>query len=144
MADAAAEMSGAEMVLRALKDQGVEVIFGYPCGAVLPIYDALYDFEGLRHVLVRQEAAAGHAAEGYARATGKVGVSLGTSGPGRAVQARPPGVIGGVCRMTFWNLNTQSWLPLSGYSKRRTAAGFLAVGQKPADSCFFFACAMLQ
>jgi acetolactate synthase-1/2/3 large subunit len=59
----------------------VDIIFGLPGGAVLPIYDALYDFEGLRHILVRQEAAAGHAAEGYARATGRVGVCLVTSGP---------------------------------------------------------------
>ena len=74
-------MTGARMVVEALKDQGVEVVFGYPGGAVLPIYDALYDFEGLRHILVRQEAAAGHAAEGYARTSGKVGVCLVTSGP---------------------------------------------------------------
>jgi acetolactate synthase-1/2/3 large subunit len=69
------------VVLECLKREGVDIIFGLPGGAVLPIYDALYDFEGLRHVLVRQEAAAGHAAEGYARATGKVGVCLVTSGP---------------------------------------------------------------
>jgi acetolactate synthase-1/2/3 large subunit len=68
-------------VLECVKREGVEIIFGLPGGAVLPIYDALYDFEGLRHILVRQEAAAGHAAEGYARATGKVGVCLVTSGP---------------------------------------------------------------
>jgi acetolactate synthase-1/2/3 large subunit len=68
-------------VLECLKREGVDIIFGLPGGAVLPIYDALYDFEGLRHILVRQEAAAGHAAEGYARATGKVGVCLVTSGP---------------------------------------------------------------
>jgi acetolactate synthase-1/2/3 large subunit len=74
-------MSGARVVLECLKREGVEVIFGLPGGAVLPIYDALYDFPGLRHILVRQEAAAGHAAEGYARATGKVGVCLVTSGP---------------------------------------------------------------
>jgi acetolactate synthase-1/2/3 large subunit len=74
-------MSGARMVLECLKRQGVDLVFGLPGGAVLPIYDALYDFEGLRHILVRQEAAAGHAAEGYARATGKVGVCLVTSGP---------------------------------------------------------------
>jgi acetolactate synthase-1/2/3 large subunit len=72
---------GARVVLECLKREGVDIIFGLPGGAVLPIYDALYDFEGLRHVLVRQEAAAGHAAEGYARATGKVGVCLVTSGP---------------------------------------------------------------
>ena len=75
-------MSGAEIVLRALKDQGVEVIFGYPGGAVLPIYDALFQQNAIRHILVRHEQAAVHAAEGYARSTGKVGVVLVTSGPG--------------------------------------------------------------
>lgn len=75
------KMPGARIVLECLKREGVEVIFGLPGGAVLPIYDALYDFRGIRHVLVRQEAAAGHAAEGYARTTGKVGVCLVTSGP---------------------------------------------------------------
>src|SRR5262245_7029850 len=74
--------SGAEVLLRALKDQGVEVIFGYPGGAVLPIYDALFQQNALRHILVRQEGGAVHAAEGYARSTGKVGVVLVTSGPG--------------------------------------------------------------
>src|SRR5207244_2613532 len=74
-------MSGARIVLECIKREGVDLIFGLPGGAVLPIYDALYDFEGLRHILVRQEAAAGHAAEGYARTTGKVGVCLVTSGP---------------------------------------------------------------
>ena len=75
-------MLGAEIVLKALVDQGVEVIFGYPGGAVLPIYDALFQQNKLRHVLVRHEQAAVHAAEGYARSTGKVGVVLVTSGPG--------------------------------------------------------------
>ena len=75
------KMSGARVVLECLKREGVAVSFGLPGGAVLPIYDALYDFPGLRHILVRQEAAAGHAAEGYARATGRVGVCLVTSGP---------------------------------------------------------------
>jgi len=75
-------MSGAEIVLKALVDQGVEVIFGYPGGAVLPLYDALFGQNALRHILVRQEAGAVHAAEGYARSTGKVGVVLVTSGPG--------------------------------------------------------------
>jgi acetolactate synthase-1/2/3 large subunit len=74
--------SGAEILLRALKDQGVEVIFGYPGGAVLPIYDALFKQNSIRHILVRQEGGAVHAAEGYARSTGKVGVVLVTSGPG--------------------------------------------------------------
>ncbi len=79
---AALTMSGAEVVLRALKDQGVDVIFGYPGGAVLPIYDALFQQNAIRHILVRHEQAAVHAAEGYARSTGKVGVVLVTSGPG--------------------------------------------------------------
>jgi acetolactate synthase I/II/III large subunit len=75
-------LSGAEVLLRALKDQGVEVIFGYPGGAVLPIYDAIFQQNAIRHILVRQEGGAVHAAEGYARSTGKVGVVLVTSGPG--------------------------------------------------------------
>ncbi|MBV1703853.1 MAG: acetolactate synthase 3 large subunit [Hyphomicrobiales bacterium] len=76
------QMSGAEMVVQALKDQGVDTIFGYPGGAVLPIYDALFHQNHVRHVLVRHEQGAAHAAEGYARSTGKVGVLLVTSGPG--------------------------------------------------------------
>src|ERR1700675_1552446 len=74
--------SGAEVLLRALKDQGVEVIFGYPGGAVLPIYDALFKQNAIRHILVRQEGGAVPAAEGYARSTGRVGCVLVTSGPG--------------------------------------------------------------
>jgi acetolactate synthase-1/2/3 large subunit len=82
-AQAAGEtMTGAQMVIRALKDQGVTHIFGYPGGAVLPIYDALFKVEGITHVLVRHEQGAAHAAEGYARSTGKPGVVLVTSGPG--------------------------------------------------------------
>ncbi len=75
-------ISGAEIVIKALIDQGVDVIFGYPGGAVLPIYDALFKQNALRHILVRQEGGAVHAAEGYARSTGRVGVVLVTSGPG--------------------------------------------------------------
>jgi acetolactate synthase-1/2/3 large subunit len=78
----AREMSGAEILIAALGDLGVEVIFGYPGGAVLPIYDALHRQKRIRHVLVRHEQGAVHAAEGYARATGKPGVVLVTSGPG--------------------------------------------------------------
>jgi acetolactate synthase I/II/III large subunit len=78
----ALNMSGAEMVIRALADQGVEHVFGYPGGAVLPIYDELFQQEKVKHVLVRQEGGAVHAAEGYARSTGGVGVVLVTSGPG--------------------------------------------------------------
>ena len=75
-------MNGAEMIIRSLVDQGVEVIFGYPGGAVLPIYDAIFGQNKLRHILVRHEQGAVHAAEGYARSTGKVGAVLVTSGPG--------------------------------------------------------------
>src|SRR6201995_668117 len=75
-------LSGAEIVIKALVDQGTDVVFGYPGGAVLPIYDALFKQNSLRHILVRHEQAATHAAEGYARSTGKVGVVLVTSGPG--------------------------------------------------------------
>ena len=75
-------MTGAEIVLKALADQGVEVVFGYPGGAVLPIYDEIFQQEKVRHILVRQEGGAVHAAEGYARSTGKPGVVLVTSGPG--------------------------------------------------------------
>ena len=76
-------MTGAEMVVRALQDQGVEHLFGYPGGAVLPIYDALFQQDKVKHVLVRHEQGAVHAAEGYARSTaGKVGCVLVTSGPG--------------------------------------------------------------
>src|SRR5919197_1453302 len=75
-------LSGAEIVIKALVDHGVEVVFGYPGGAVLPIYDALFKQNRLRHILVRHEQAAVHAAEGYARSTGKVGAVLVTSGPG--------------------------------------------------------------
>jgi acetolactate synthase-1/2/3 large subunit len=73
---------GADIVIKALVDQGVDVVFGYPGGAVLPIYDSLFKQNRLRHILVRQEGGAVHAAEGYARSTGKVGVVLVTSGPG--------------------------------------------------------------
>ena len=76
------EMTGAEMVMAALADQGVEHIFGYPGGAVLPIYDALFQQDKVQHILVRHEQGAVHAAEGYARSTGKVGTVLVTSGPG--------------------------------------------------------------
>jgi acetolactate synthase-1/2/3 large subunit len=76
------EMSGAEMVLEALADQGVQHLFGYPGGAVLPIYDEIFKQDRIQHILVRHEQGALHAAEGYARSTGKVGCVLVTSGPG--------------------------------------------------------------
>lgn len=75
-------MTGAQIVVQALKDQGVEVVFGYPGGAVLPIYDEIFQQNAIRHILVRHEQGAAHAAEGYARSTGKPGVVLVTSGPG--------------------------------------------------------------
>ena len=74
--------TGAEIVVEALIKEGIKVIFGYPGGAVIPIYDVLYDTPQIRHILTRHEQAAAHAADGYARATGKVGVCLATSGPG--------------------------------------------------------------
>jgi acetolactate synthase I/II/III large subunit len=76
------QLTGAQAVIRSLEELDVEVIFGIPGGAVLPVYDPLYDSEKLRHVLVRHEQGAGHAASGYAHATGKVGVCMATSGPG--------------------------------------------------------------
>src|SRR5215475_12040110 len=79
---AGTQMTGAEMVIRALADQGVAHVFGYPGGAVLPIYDALFHQDKVRHILVRHEQGAVHAAEGYARSTGKVGCVLVTSWPG--------------------------------------------------------------
>ncbi len=78
----AEQMTGAEMVIQALVDQEVEHIFGYPGGAVLPIYDAIFQNDKVEHILVRHEQGATHAAEGYARSTGKCGVVLVTSGPG--------------------------------------------------------------
>ncbi|HNW19370.1 MAG TPA: thiamine pyrophosphate-binding protein, partial [Sphingorhabdus lacus] len=76
------EKSGAEILIDCLIEQGVDTVFGYPGGAVLPIYDALFQQKKIKHVLVRHEAGAAHAAEGYARSTGKPGVVLVTSGPG--------------------------------------------------------------
>ena len=83
------EMTGAEMVVQALIDNGVKHIFGYPGGAVLPIYDELFQQEEVQHILVRHEQGAGHAAEGYARSTGKAGVMLVTSGPGATNAVTP-------------------------------------------------------
>ena len=80
--DTKTTLTGADAILKVLNEQGVEVIFGYPGGAILPIYDALFKSNSIRHILVRHEQAAVHAAEGYARSTGKVGVVLVTSGPG--------------------------------------------------------------
>ncbi|MGZ7069831.1 MAG: thiamine pyrophosphate-binding protein, partial [Methanobacterium sp.] len=74
-------MKGGEALIKSLADQGVDVAFGYPGGVLLPLYDVIYDSD-LRHILVRHEQCAAHAADGYARASGKVGVCIGTSGPG--------------------------------------------------------------
>ena len=83
------QMTGAEMVVQALIDQGVSDLFGYPGGAVLPIYDAIIQQDMIKHILVRHEQGAGHAAEGYARSTGKPGVALVTSGPGATNMVTP-------------------------------------------------------
>ncbi|MDO9621899.1 MAG: acetolactate synthase 3 large subunit, partial [Moraxellaceae bacterium] len=82
-------LSGGEMLIRALADEGVEFLFGYPGGAVLHIYDAIFQQDKVQHILVRHEQAAGHAADGYARATGKVGCVLVTSGPGATNTVTP-------------------------------------------------------
>ncbi len=81
------KISGSEALMLALKAEGVKTIFGYPGGAIMPVYDALYDYtrgakQAFQHILVRHEQAATHAAEGYARVSGEVGVALVTSGPG--------------------------------------------------------------
>ncbi|MCR4658174.1 MAG: biosynthetic-type acetolactate synthase large subunit [Lachnospiraceae bacterium] len=76
------QLTGAKIVLEVLKEQGVDTVFGYPGGTILNIYDALYDFDGIKHYLTSHEQGAAHAADGYARATGKVGVCFATSGPG--------------------------------------------------------------
>jgi acetolactate synthase I/II/III large subunit len=88
-ASAPRQMTGAEIVITALIEQGVDTMFGYPGGAVLPIYDALFAADKIRHILVRHEQGAGHAAEGYARSTGRPGVVLVTSGPGATNMVTP-------------------------------------------------------
>jgi len=75
------QLTGAQSVIRSLEELDVDIIFGIPGGAVLPVYDPLFDSQKLRHVLVRHEQGAGHAASGYAHATGRVGVCMATSGP---------------------------------------------------------------
>ena len=89
------QMTGAKMVVQALKDQGVDTVFGYPGGAVLPIYDEIFQQNDIQHVLVRHEQGAVHAAEGYARSTGKPGVVLVTSGPGATNAAEAGGFVCG-------------------------------------------------
>src|SRR5215210_4649277 len=76
------QITGAQSLVRSLERAGVEVAFGLPGGAILPLYDPLFDSTTVRHILVRHEQGAGHAAEGYAQATGRVGVCMATSGPG--------------------------------------------------------------
>ena len=76
------KINGARILLETLKREGVTDVFGYPGGAVIPLYNEIYDFKGINHILVRHEQGAAHAADGYARVTGKVGVCIATSGPG--------------------------------------------------------------
>lgn len=83
------QLTGAQAVIRSLEALDVDVIFGIPGGAVLPVYDPLFDSQQLRHVLVRHEQGAGHAASGYAHATGRVGVCMATSGPGATSLVTP-------------------------------------------------------
>ena len=82
LAETGTTLTGAEIVIRCLQEEGVEFVFGYPGGAVLFIYDAIFKQKKVKHILVRHEQGAVHAADGYARATGKPGVALVTSGPG--------------------------------------------------------------
>ncbi len=89
-----ARLTGAQMVLESLQREGVDTIFGYPGGVVLPLYDTLPQYPNIRHVLVRHEQGAAHMADGYARASGKMGVCLGTSGPGAT------NLVTGIC--TSW------------------------------------------
>jgi len=76
------KMTGSQILLECLKREGVEVVFGYPGGQILPTFDALYGYEGFKFILTRHEQGAAHAADGYARVTGKPGVCIATSGPG--------------------------------------------------------------
>jgi acetolactate synthase-1/2/3 large subunit len=76
------QMTGAKSLVRSLEEAGVETVFGIPGGAILPVYDPLFDSVRIRHILVRHEQGAGHAAQGYAVASGRVGVCMATSGPG--------------------------------------------------------------
>ena len=76
------QLTGAQSLIRALEHAGVDTVFGIPGGAILPAYDPLFDSKQIRHILVRHEQGAGHAAEGYAMVSGKVGVCMATSGPG--------------------------------------------------------------
>ena len=87
--DRAMELTGAEIVVRCLQEEGVEHVFGYPGGAVLFIYDELFKQDKVKHILVRHEQGAVHAADGYARSTDKVGVALVTSGPGVTMLVAP-------------------------------------------------------
>ena len=80
--DTAGELTGAQSLVKSLERVGAETVFGIPGGAILPAYDPLYDSDKVRHILVRHEQGAGHAAQGYAMATGRVGVCMATSGPG--------------------------------------------------------------
>src|ERR1700709_1966808 len=82
MSQTSESLTGAQSLVRSLEEVGADVVFGIPGGAILPAYDPLYDSTRVRHILVRHEQGAGHAAEGYAQATGKVGVCMATSGPG--------------------------------------------------------------
>lgn len=101
--------TGAHLLLDALVAQGVDTIFGYPGGACLPIYDALHGETRLRHVLVRHEQAAVHAAEGYARSTGRVGVVLVTSGPG--VSNTVTGLLDAMSDWCRWCASAVRWPP---------------------------------
>ncbi len=122
------ELTGAEITIRCLQEEGVEYVFGYPGGAVLFIYDELFKQEQIKHVLVRHEQAAVHAADGYSRSTDKVGVALVTSGPG--VTNAVTGIAtayhgfhpdGGDQRSSADQLYRRRCLPGSGYGRHHAS-----------------------
>src|SRR6266446_8299140 len=116
--DEARELTGSQILCEALIREGVELLFGYPGGAIMPFYDALTSYPALHHVLVRHEQGAAHAADGYARATGKVGVCVATSGPGAT------NLVTGLPRLTWtppqlWPSPDRWLVPLSGAMRFR-------------------------
>ena len=119
-----AELTGAEITVRCLQEEGVEFIFGYPGGAVLPLYDEIFKQDKFQHILVRHEQAAVHAADGYARSTDKVGVALVTSGPGatNAVTGIATAYLDSIPLVVISDIPA----PLSGHCRVRTASVRLA------------------
>ena len=122
-------MNGAQWVVHALRAQGVNTVFGYPGGAIMPVYDALYD-GGVEHLLCRHEQGAAMAAIGYARATGKTGVCIATSGPGAT------NLITGLADgLTLGGTIAHSWNKLNGWSKAGSIPGYFYVKVSVSARC---------